>query len=185
MAKVDGEFWDMKRPLEGDCALALFTLERRYKGKEYYWHRASPHVLGESLELEYGADLTIGPAIEEGFYYDCYLGERTLTPDDSAVIKSRDGEDHLEKQEFQRASSHSRAEALEMFEENKFKIELISGLPEDATISCYRCGPMVDLCRGPHLPDTVARLEVRQRHHVLARTGARMSPRIRSFASMQ
>ena len=153
VAKVDGEFWDMKRPLEGDCALALFTFDD-VEGKECYWH-SSGHVLGESLELEYGADLTIGPAIEEGFYYDCFLGERTLTPDDSAVIKSRMEKIISEKQEFQRIVV-SRAEALEMFEENKFKIELISALPEDATISCYRCGPMVDLCRGPHLPDTGA-----------------------------
>ena len=80
---------------------------------------------------------------------------RALTPDDSAVIKSRMEKIISEKQEFQRIVV-SRAEALEMFEENKFKIELISGLPEDATISCYRCGPMVDLCRGPHLPDTGA-----------------------------
>ena len=87
VAKVDGEFWDMKRPLEGDCALALFTFDD-VEGKEVLL-APSAHVLGESLELEYGADLTIGPAIEEGFYYDCYLGERTLTPDDSAVIKSR------------------------------------------------------------------------------------------------
>lgn len=151
VAKVDGEFWDMRRPLEGDCALALFTFDDE-EGKECYWH-SSAHVLGEALELEYGADLTIGPAIEEGFYYDCYLGERTLTPEDTEIIKGRMEKIIKEKQEFQRIVV-SRAEALEMFEENKFKIELISNLPEDATISCYRCGPMVDLCRGPHLPDT-------------------------------
>ena len=151
VAKVDGEFWDMRRPLEGDCALQMFTFDDA-EGKECYWH-SSAHVLGEALELEYGADLTIGPAIEEGFYYDCFLGERTLNPDDTATIKARMEKIIGEKQEFQRIVV-SRAEALEMFEENKFKLELIGGLPEDATISCYRCGPMVDLCRGPHLPDT-------------------------------
>ena len=151
VAKVDGEFWDMRRPLEGDCALQLFTFDDA-EGKECYWH-SSAHVLGEALELEFGADLTIGPAIEEGFYYDCFLGERTLTPEDANTLKGRMEKIIGEKQEFQRIVV-SRAEALEMFEENKFKIELISGLPEDATISCYRCGPMVDLCRGPHLPDT-------------------------------
>ena len=153
VAKVDGEFWDMRRPLEGDCKLALFTFDDA-EGKECYWH-SSAHVLGEALELEYGADLTIGPAIEEGFYYDCFLGDRTLNPDDTEILKQRMEKIIGEKQEFQRIVV-SRAEALEMFEENKFKIELISNLPEDATISCYRCGPMVDLCRGPHLPDTGA-----------------------------
>jgi len=151
VAKVDGEFWDMRRPLEGDCNLALFTFDDD-EGKECYWH-SSAHVLGEALELEYGADLTIGPAIDEGFYYDCFLGERTLTPEDTEIIKGRMEKIIKEKQEFQRIVV-TRAEALEMFAENKFKIELISNLPEEATISCYRCGPMVDLCRGPHLPDT-------------------------------
>jgi len=151
VAKVDGEFWDMRRPLERDCALALYTFDDE-EGRECYWH-SSAHVLGEALELEYGADLTIGPAIEEGFYYDCYLGERTLTPEDTETLKERMEKIIKEKQEFQRIVV-TRAEALEMFAENKFKVELISNLPEDATISCYRCGPMVDLCRGPHLPDT-------------------------------
>lgn len=59
------------------------------------------------------------------------------------------------KQAFERVTV-SRAEALEMFQENKFKVELIQGLPEDASITCYRCGPMVDLCRGPHVPNTGA-----------------------------
>ena len=71
VAHVDGNDWDMKRPQGSNCKLRLFSFGDK-EGKELYWH-SSAHVLGEALELEYGADLTIGPAIEEGFYYDCYL----------------------------------------------------------------------------------------------------------------
>ena len=151
LAHVDGKDWDMRRPLEGDCALKLFSFDDP-EGKELYWH-SSAHVLGEALELEYGADLTIGPSIEEGFYYDCYLGDKTLSDHERTQIQKRMEGIIKEKQPFQRIEV-SRDEALEMFLENKFKVELITNLPEDATISCYRCGPMVDLCRGPHLPDT-------------------------------
>ena len=151
LAHVDGADWDMRRPLEGDCALKLFSFDDP-EGKELYWH-SSAHVLGEALELEYGADLTIGPSIEEGFYYDCSLGERTLSDHERDGIEKRMQAIIKEKQPFQRIEV-SRDEALEMFLENKFKVELINNLPGDATISCYRCGPMVDLCRGPHLPDT-------------------------------
>tara|TARA_B110000503_G_scaffold43645_2_gene71413 strand:- start:3015 stop:3830 length:816 start_codon:yes stop_codon:yes gene_type:complete len=151
LAHVDGGDWDMRRPLEGDCALKLFSFDDP-EGKELYWH-SSAHVLGEALELEYGADLTIGPSIEEGFYYDCFLGERTLSDHERDAIQSRMEKIFKEKQPFLRIEV-TREEALEMFTENKFKVELITNLPEDARISCYRCGPMVDLCRGPHLPDT-------------------------------
>eukprot|EP00740_Mantoniella_antarctica_P009276 CAMPEP_0181367474 /NCGR_PEP_ID=MMETSP1106-20121128/11429_1 /TAXON_ID=81844 /ORGANISM="Mantoniella antarctica, Strain SL-175" /LENGTH=731 /DNA_ID=CAMNT_0023483237 /DNA_START=149 /DNA_END=2344 /DNA_ORIENTATION=+ len=151
LAHVDGADWDMRRPLEGNCALKLFSFDDP-EGKALYWH-SSAHVLGEALELEYGADLTIGPSIEEGFYYDCYLGERTLSDYERAGILKRCEAIIKDKQPFQRVEV-SRAEALEMFAENKFKVELITNLPDGVSISCYRCGPMVDLCRGPHLPDT-------------------------------
>lgn len=74
VAKVDGAVWDAFRPLEGDCALQLLSFDDP-DGRETFWH-SSAHVLGEALELEFGVDLTIGPALEEGFYYDCYMGDR-------------------------------------------------------------------------------------------------------------
>ncbi|CAL5218892.1 g631 [Coccomyxa viridis] len=151
VAKVDGRVWDMFVPLEGDCNLQILTFEDP-EGKETFWH-SSAHVLGEALESCFGAKLTIGPALEEGFYYDCYLGERTLSEADKAALEKRIQEIVKEKQEFDRVVV-SREEALSMFEENKFKAEIINGLPQDATISLYRCGPMVDLCHGPHLPNT-------------------------------
>jgi len=151
VAKVDGEVWDMFRPIEGDCSLEIcdFTTE---EGKETYWH-SSAHVLGQALELEYGVDLTIGPAIEEGFYYDCFMGDKTLGESDKDKIKKRMELAVKEKQKFERVVV-SRDEALSMFLENKFKVELITNLPEDAVISLYRNGPMVDLCHGPHVPNT-------------------------------
>ena len=181
VAHVDGNDWDMKRPLESNCKLRLFSFDDK-EGKELYWH-SSAHVLGEALELEYGADLTIGPAIEEGFYYDCYLGEKTLTPDNVEEIEKRMKAIIGEKQPFQRIVV-SRDEALEMFAENKFKVELISNLPEDATISCYRCGPMVDLCRGPHLPDTawIKSLKVTQCSRAHWRADVTKDPLVRVYA---
>eukprot|EP01025_Chloroclados_australasicus_P039895 TRINITY_DN4154_c0_g1_i3.p1 TRINITY_DN4154_c0_g1~~TRINITY_DN4154_c0_g1_i3.p1 ORF type:complete len:731 (+),score=93.00 TRINITY_DN4154_c0_g1_i3:222-2414(+) len=151
IAQVDGVDWDMFRPMEGDCSLKLFGFETP-EGREAYWH-SSAHVLGQALELEFGVDLTIGPALEEGFYYDCYMGERTLGEHDKPQLAKRMEAIAKEAQPFQRIVV-SRDEALSMFQENKFKLEIIGALPEDATISVYRCGPMVDLCHGPHLPNT-------------------------------
>ena len=168
-------------PLEGDCALKLFSFDDP-EGKELYWH-SSAHVLGEALELEYGADLTIGPSIEEGFYYDCSLGERTLSDHERDGIEKRMQPIIKEKQPFQRIEV-SRDEALEMFLENKFKVELINNLPGDATISCYRCRPMVDLCRGPHLPDTawIKSVSVNQCSRAHWRADVTKDPLVRVYA---
>ncbi|GFH25676.1 AA_TRNA_LIGASE_II domain-containing protein, partial [Haematococcus lacustris] len=161
VADVDGRPWDLTRPLEGDCALKLFSFEDA-EGKEAFWH-SSAHLLGQALELEFGVDLTIGPALEEGFYYDCYMGDRrqgelvcwvqALTEGDRPRIEKRMEAAAKEGQRFERVVV-SRDEALAMFQENKFKVEIISSLPADAVISLYRVGPMVDLCTGPHLPNT-------------------------------
>mmetsp|Transcript_6880 Transcript_6880/g.24820 ORF Transcript_6880/g.24820 Transcript_6880/m.24820 type:complete len:728 (-) Transcript_6880:870-3053(-) len=151
VAKVDGQDWDVFRPLEGDCKLQIFTFDSA-EGKYTYWH-STAHLLGQALELEYGADLTIGPPIEEGFYYDCFMGDKTLHPEDSEVLTKRIDKIIKEKQEFQRAVV-TREEALHMFQENPFKVEVIEGLPEGSTITLYRNGPFCDLCRGPHVPDT-------------------------------
>ncbi|KAL6760107.1 hypothetical protein V8C86DRAFT_2561020 [Haematococcus lacustris] len=151
VADVDGRPWDLTRPLEGDCALKLFSFEDA-EGKEAFWH-SSAHLLGQALELEFGVDLTIGPALEEGFYYDCYMGDRALTEGDRPRMEKRMEAAAKEGQRFERVVV-SRDEALAMFQENKFKVEIISSLPADAVISLYRVGPMVDLCTGPHLPNT-------------------------------
>jgi len=110
-------------------------------------------LLGQALELEYGADLTIGPALEEGFYYDCYLGERNLHDDDKQRLVKRMQSSVKERQDFERVVI-TKEEAKNMFSENKFKLEMIEAFPDSEVISCYRCGPMVDMCTGPHVPHT-------------------------------
>lgn len=151
VAKVNGVDWDLTRPLDSDCSLQLFDFDSP-EGKEAFWHSSS-HVLGQALELEHGVDLTVGPPIEEGFYYDCFMGDKTLHQEELPLLEAKMLEATKAKYPFQRVVV-SRDEALSMFQENKFKIEILNGLSPDATISVYRCGPMVDLCTGPHLPST-------------------------------
>ena len=105
------------------------------------------------MESTFGVQLTIGPPVEEGFYYDCYTSGRALGEPDFGALDAAVSRIAKEKQSFQRAVV-SRDEAAALFSENPFKQEIIGGLSPDATISVYRCGPMVDLCTGPHLPNT-------------------------------
>jgi threonyl-tRNA synthetase len=122
------------------------------QSQQCFWH-SSAHVLGEALESTFGVQLTIGPPVEEGFYYDCYSHGRPLGEPDFAALDTAIARITKEKQAFQRVVV-TRDEALALFDENPFKQEIIGGLAPDATISVYRCGPMVDLCTGPHLPNT-------------------------------
>ncbi|WVZ59396.1 hypothetical protein U9M48_009542 [Paspalum notatum var. saurae] len=153
IARVDETLWDMARPLEGDCKLQLFKFDSN-EGRDTFWH-SSAHILGESLERAYGCKLCIGPCTTrgEGFYYDAYYNDLTLNEGHFGTIESQAQKAVAEKQPFERIEV-SRAEALEMFAENQFKVEIINELPEDKTITVYRCGPLVDLCRGPHIPNT-------------------------------
>lgn len=153
IAQVNGTLWDMSRPLEGDCELKLFTFDSN-EGRDTFWH-SSAHILGESLEREYGCKLCIGPCTTrgEGFYYDAYYEDLTLNEEHFGQIQKKASEAVTVKQPFERIEV-SREQALELFAENKFKVEIINELPEDKTITVYRCGPLVDLCRGPHIPNT-------------------------------
>lgn len=110
----------------------------------------------QALERVYGCKLCIGPCTTrgEGFYYDAYYDKNvTLNGSHFGPIEDRARRAVAEKQPFERIEV-SRAEALEFFAENKFKVEIINELPEDKPITLYRCGPLVDLCRGPHIPNT-------------------------------
>ncbi|KAI3731474.1 hypothetical protein L1987_62662 [Smallanthus sonchifolius] len=153
ISQVDGVLWDMKRPLEGDCQLKIFTFEHD-EGRDTFWH-SSAHILGQALEQTYGCKLCIGPCTTrgEGFYYDGFYGDLGLNDDHFDKIVSAAKKAAAEQQPFERIEV-SREQALEMFSDNKFKVEIISDLPEDKTITVYRCGPLVDLCRGPHIPNT-------------------------------
>uniref|UniRef100_A0A287FRW6 threonine--tRNA ligase n=1 Tax=Hordeum vulgare subsp. vulgare TaxID=112509 RepID=A0A287FRW6_HORVV len=152
IAQVNGGLWDMTRPLEDNCELNLLTFDSK-EGRDTLWH-SSAHILGEALERVYGCKLCIGPCTtrREGFYYDAYYENATLNGSHFGLIEDRARRAVVE-QPFERIQV-SRDEALEFFAENKFKVEIINELPEDKPITLYRCGPLVDLCHGPHIPNT-------------------------------
>ncbi|CAE7028723.1 THRRS [Symbiodinium natans] len=144
--------WDMTRPLEGSCRMELLKFDHP-QGQDVFWH-SSAHILGQAMEREFGCHLTIGPALESGFYYDGFFGDRKLNDNDFSAIEGHAQQISKESQPFQRCVV-SKTEALELFKENPFKVQLITNkVPDGALTSCYRCGDLIDLCRGPHLPNT-------------------------------
>uniref|UniRef100_A0ACD5TTM6 Uncharacterized protein n=1 Tax=Avena sativa TaxID=4498 RepID=A0ACD5TTM6_AVESA len=153
VARVNRALWDMARPLEGDCELELLGFDTK-EGRDTFWH-SSAHILGEALERAYGCKLCIGPCVTrgDGFYYDAYYGDATLNEAHFECIEAQARKAVHENQPFERITV-SRAEALEIFGENQFKVEIINELPENMAITVYRCGDLVDLCRGPHIPNT-------------------------------
>ncbi len=152
VALVNGEQWDMERPFEGDATLSVCTFDTP-EGKRVLWH-STAHMLGEAMEFKYGGELCIGPPLEDGFYYDIHLhGEDKVTEADFDDLNKRVDKIVKEKRTFQRLEL-TKAEAKDMFSYNKFKLEIIDALDEDATITAYRDGPFIDLCKGPHVPQS-------------------------------
>jgi threonyl-tRNA synthetase len=152
--KVNGEIRDLHRPLTDDAALEILTWNDA-GGKQAYWH-SSAHLMAEALEALYpGVKLAIGPAIENGFYYDVDLGEgRTISSDDFPNIEKKMLELAKNKSKFERREV-PKAEAVAYFTEKQdpYKLELLENL-EDGNITFYTQGGFTDLCRGPHIPDT-------------------------------
>ena len=152
-ASVNGEVRDLSRPITSDANIVFHKWEDK-EGKQTYWH-SSAHLLAEALEALYpGTKFGIGPAIDNGFYYDVDTGDRTLTPADFAKIEQKVLELARNKSEYKRTEV-SKADAIAYFTEKKdeYKLELIDGL-EDGQITFYQQGNFVDLCRGPHIPNT-------------------------------
>ena len=153
-ASVNGETWDLTRPIENDATVNLLKWEDE-EGKHAYWH-SSAHLMAEALqELYPGIKFGIGPAIENGFYYDVDPGEGvTIKEADFPAIEKKMMELIAAKEEIQRKSI-TKDDAVRMFSERDehYKVELISEL-EDGTITTYTQGRFTDLCRGPHLPNT-------------------------------
>uniref|UniRef100_A0A7S4EW97 Probable threonine--tRNA ligase, cytoplasmic n=1 Tax=Chrysotila carterae TaxID=13221 RepID=A0A7S4EW97_CHRCT len=146
------ELWDATRPLEGDCDLKLHKFDEP-QGKEVFWH-SSAHILGEALESLYSAQLTHGPATDTGFFYDSFLGKNSFRPEMSDEVEKKVTKICNEKQEFERVVI-TKSDAEQLFANNPFKLAMIrSKLPDGCVTTAYRCGPFVDLCRGPHLPNT-------------------------------
>lgn len=169
IARVNGELWDSARPLESDCRLELLDFEHP-EGKQVFWH-SSAHVLGEACERAFACHLCIGPPLEEGgFYYEMRIpassetavpsiaaspeAGRPITPADYPNLNALARAVTRERQPFERLEL-GKPELLEMFRHNPFKVHLITHrIPEGERTTVYRCGPLIDLCRGPHVPHT-------------------------------
>ena len=152
-AKVNGEVTDAFRPIHDDAEVKLLTWDDP-DGRDAMWH-SSAHLMAEAVEhLFPGVKFGIGPAVENGFYYDIDPGEHTITQDDLPKIEEKMKELATQKQEFVRREV-PKEEALEYYKEkgDEYKVELINEL-QDGTISFYKSGGFTDLCRGPHIPDT-------------------------------
>ena len=151
---VNGEIWDLTRPITADAEIKLFTWDDQ-EGKHAFWH-SSAHLMAEALQQLYpNTKFGIGPAIENGFYYDIDPGEGVvLTDKDLETIEKKMLELARQKEEYRRINV-SKQEALEHFNSinETYKVELINDL-EAGKITYYRQGSFTDLCRGPHLPDT-------------------------------
>ena len=152
-ASVNGEIYDLMRPITTDAEIKLHKWEDE-EAKHVFWHSSS-HLMAEALENLYpGVKFGIGPAIENGFYYDVDLAGATLTEADLPKIEKKMLELAQGKEDFKRIEV-SKADAMKHFEEkgDQYKCELISEL-EDGTITYYTNGSFTDLCRGPHLRNT-------------------------------
>jgi threonyl-tRNA synthetase len=147
---VNDEIRDLNRAIEEDCTVKLHKFDDA-EGKHAFWH-TSAHLLAEALQALYpNIKFGIGPAIENGFYYDVDTDDVVIKESDFAAIEKKMMEIVAEKRDMIREEI-SKADALKMFEEKgeTYKTELISDL-EDGTITIYRQGSFVDLCKGPHL----------------------------------
>ncbi len=154
-AKVNGEVWDATRPINENSTLQLLTWDDK-EAKATFWH-SSAHLMAEALESLYpGIKFGIGPALEQGFYYDVDLGDRTFSTTDFKKVEDKMLELARKKSEYKR-SEVSKTDAIQYFTEkgDEYKIELLQDL-EDGKITFYQQGDFTDLCRGPHIPSTEA-----------------------------
>lgn len=154
-AKTEKGVFDMSAPVREDCKLEFLTFAEP-EGKEVFWH-SSAHVLGAVLEKMFSGFLGHGPALDSQFFYDCYL------PDGKNIEQDKLPEIAKEMKEFVTANAKEgkferimipKEAALDLFSYSKLKCELISDHVADGELcSIYRCGPFVDFCRGPHVPE--------------------------------
>ncbi|MBS0153374.1 MAG: threonine--tRNA ligase [Nitrospira sp.] len=152
-AKVDGTVVDLSRPLAGGTLIEPLRFDSA-DGREVYRH-SSTHVMAQAVkELFPSAQLTIGPALDDSFYYD-FSFERPFTPEDLEKIEAR-AADIIQRNLPITRREFSKQEAIDFFTARgeQYKIELIQGFPDGEPITAYTQGDFVDLCRGPHLPTT-------------------------------
>jgi threonyl-tRNA synthetase len=152
-AIVNGEVWDLSRPIMEDATLSLLKFDD-LDGKKTFWHSSS-HLLAEALEALYpGIKLGIGPAIDNGFYYDVDFGEHPFSSNDFEKVEQKMKELASQANTFDRKEI-SKSDAIAYFTEKNdpYKLELIDGL-DDGQITFYTQGNFTDLCRGPHIQNT-------------------------------
>lgn len=152
-AKVNGQVWDATRSLPAEAELVLLTWKDA-EGKSTFWH-SSAHLMAEALEGFFpGIKFGIGPPIDNGFYYDVDLGDKTISAEDFKKIEDKMVELARKKEVYQR-SEVSKKDAVKYFTEkgDEYKLDLIKDL-QDGSITFYKQGNFTDLCRGPHIPDT-------------------------------
>jgi threonyl-tRNA synthetase len=151
-ARVNGAVWDLDRPLDADATLAILT-ERDADALEVLRH-SSAHILATAVrELFPGAGIGFGPPIEDGFYYDFQV-DRPFTPEDLERIEAKMAEVAARDYPFVREVV-DRGEANRRFADDPLKLERISELGDDETITVYTDGRYQDVCLGPHIPRTV------------------------------
>jgi len=152
-AEVNGEIWDATRPLRQDAKLKLLTWDDE-GGKYAFWH-SSAHLMAEALEVTFpGVKFGIGPPVENGFYYDVDLGGKQISDKDLEALEKKMRELSAKNSQYKRREV-PKGEAIEYFKKkgDEYKLELLEDL-KDGEITFYEQGNFVDLCRGPHLPDT-------------------------------
>ena len=152
-AEVNGEVWDLTRPINTDASLKLLKFEDE-GGKKTFWH-SSAHLMAEAIEEAYpGVKFWVGPAVEDKFYYDIDLGDRKLTEDDLERLEKRMLELAKQGNKYIRTAM-PKAEAVKYFTEkgDEYKLDLLENL-KDGEITFYQQGKFTDLCYGPHIPST-------------------------------
>lgn len=157
--RVDGTEWDLRRVLEpsADNKVMEWIYFDSEAGRHIFWH-SSAHILGQALEHRFHGLLNIGPATESDFYYDIAMTDDSdkgtvVSANDFSCIRQMCEKVVKERQPFERVEL-TKEEASEIFKYNRFKLAIIERVPSNERITGYRCGKLVDLCRGPHLATT-------------------------------
>lgn len=151
IAKVNGELFDMLRPLEVSCTIKFLGFDDE-EGRSVFWH-SSAHVLGEACEDHYDCLICMGPPVEDGFYYELFT-EQQVSSKDYQGLETIMKKIVKDQQPFERLLVQ-KEDLLEMFNYNEFKLRLIHDkIPDGSSTTVYRCGPLIDLCKGPHVTST-------------------------------
>ncbi|HEY4968133.1 MAG TPA: threonine--tRNA ligase [Puia sp.] len=154
-ASVNGEVWDANRPIQQDASVKLLTWNDP-EGKSTFWH-STAHLMAEAVESLFpGVKFWVGPAVDNGFYYDMDLGGRQITEEDLRKLETKMAELGAKQNRFVRKEV-PKEEAIRFFREkgDEYKLDLLNNL-KDGEITFYTQGGFTDLCRGPHIPDTGA-----------------------------